>query len=164
MEIPKPGLVDSFGASILNMNQLSNTVGFAIYYSFDGQSFEFLGVLHSDYPTAIFKCPWSNNPNFKAITGCDKIMIGFELKTRDFLKSIHDKSEKDQLQKNNMILAIKTEFAMKVAENLYNFLSSYVKTTNDGQMIVAPQKCLDQWHDRFKQKYILDPHFFSNKK
>ncbi len=51
---------------------------------------------------------------------------------------------------------------MKVAQNLYNFMSSYVKTTNNGNMIVAPEKCLNQWHDRFKTKYIMDPKFMKS--
>lgn len=163
MEIGNPGLLKSIGVSILNANQLPNNVGFAVYYSlgpsFD--QFEFLGVLHGDYPTAIFDAPWVD---IKGITACKTARIGFELKSKDFLKSLQDSSEKNEEQKRNVLAAIKTEFAMQVANNLYNFMSSYVKSVNDGsgEMLVAPAKCLDQWHERFKRKYLMDPKFMKS--
>ena len=161
MEIENPGLVKSFGISILNHNQLPQDIGFCIYCSlppsFD--EWEFIGILHNEYLSSIFESPWID---IKGITSCNVVRIGFQLKSKEFLKSLKGKSEQAKLEKNNMIAAIKTEFAMRVADNLFNFMNSFVKTTNNGQMLIAPAKCLNQWHDRFKTKYIKDPKFMKN--
>eukprot|EP01083_Nonionella_stella_P191576 708990_1 len=161
IDINNPGLISSFGITVLNPNTLPKNIGFAIYYSLNNQDFEFVGVIHRDYPSAIFNSPWLD---IKGITGMKMVRIGFELKSTDFLKSLKDKSEQEAECKNNMLTAIKTEFAMKVAENLYNYMSSYVKPVNNGSanMIVAPEKCLNAWHDRFKTKYIMDPKFMKS--
>ena len=157
MEINKPGLVKSFGISILNANELPDNLGFAIYFSLPPfNQFDFVGVIHNEYPSTIVESPWNDR---KGITACDVVRIGFELKEKSFLKSLKDKSETENVQKQSMIAAIKTEFAMKVSNHLFNFMNSYVKTTDNGQMIIAPASCLDQWHQKFQKKYIKDKKF-----
>lgn len=157
MEINNPGLIKSFGISILNANQLPNNIGFAIYYSLPPfNQFEFVGVLHNEYCSTIIESPWKH---LKGITGCQVVRIGFELKDKSFLKSLKDKTEQENMQKQSIMDNIKSEFALKVSQHLFDFMNSYVKTTDNGQMIVAPSNVLDKWHKKFTKKYILDKSF-----
>eukprot|EP01083_Nonionella_stella_P237945 834247_1 len=85
MDINNPGLITSFGVTILNGNKLPNNVGFAVYYTLNNQNYEFIGVIHGEYPTAIFDSPWMD---IKGITAKKMVRIGFELKPKNFLKSL----------------------------------------------------------------------------
>lgn len=157
MMIENPGLVQNFAISLLNANQLPSDLGFAIFYSLPPfNDWKYIGIIHCKNASKIFKCPWMD---IKGITKCPIARIGFELRAMDFLQSLEKENEKVMNETTNVLTVIKNEFAIKVANNLYEWMTSYTKSTENGEYIIAPANCLNQWQERFHRKYILDPEF-----
>ncbi|ETO07139.1 hypothetical protein RFI_30252 [Reticulomyxa filosa] len=156
MDIPKPGECKYFGISIIDPKTIPKNKGFIIYYSLPPfNEWSFIGTLHLKSPTQMMESPWMV---FKKITVCPMCKIGIELKDITFVQSLEVKEETEH-SKNKFIATINEEFALKVAKDLYNYLSSYVKTSPNGEMMVCPASCLEKWHEKFKEKYVLDPKF-----
>ncbi|RHY32192.1 hypothetical protein DYB32_002774 [Aphanomyces invadans] len=49
-------------------------------------------------------------------------------------------------------------FALKIAMDLFNFMSSF-STSSNSNMMVVPTNLLDRWIERFESKYRRDPNF-----
>ncbi|RHY42927.1 hypothetical protein DYB38_010276, partial [Aphanomyces astaci] len=49
-------------------------------------------------------------------------------------------------------------FALKIAQDLFNFMTSFSTSTNSSMMVV-PTNLLDRWMERFESKYRRDPNF-----
>ena len=57
-------------------------------------------------------------------------------------------------------LDINQEFAKRVAKNLYNYLDSFNQNQDPSKkVLVVPLNTMEQWYDKFVQKYNLDPNF-----
>jgi hypothetical protein len=50
-------------------------------------------------------------------------------------------------------------FALRIANDLYNFMASFTRSTPDGAFIVVPTDVIDKWFERFKRKFEFDPGF-----
>lgn len=49
-------------------------------------------------------------------------------------------------------------FALKIAQDLFNYMTSFSTSTNAGYMTI-PTNLLDKWMERFEAKYRRDPNF-----
>ncbi len=57
-------------------------------------------------------------------------------------------------------LDINQEFAKRVAKNLFNYLDSFNQNQDPSKkFLVVPLNTIEQWYDKFIQKYKLDPNF-----
>jgi len=150
-----PITIKSLCISILNLNNLPNNMGFVIFYSLPPyNNWEYLGCIHNEYPSIIINSPeWLL---FKNISQCQSIRIGIEIKHKNLLKSLNDKQQQLIMLKQNKTDKIKQEFAVKVAKNLYNYLSSFI---NDNENQKRTAKALDTWIQKFNAKYKRDPNF-----
>lgn len=55
-------------------------------------------------------------------------------------------------------LAERKEFALKIAMDLFNYMTSFSTSTNQAYMTI-PTNLLDRWMERFETKYKRDPNF-----
>lgn len=49
-------------------------------------------------------------------------------------------------------------FALKIAQDLFNYMSSF-STSNNASYMTIPTNLLDKWMERFETKYRRDPNF-----
>ncbi|KUF87102.1 hypothetical protein AM588_10001394 [Phytophthora nicotianae] len=49
-------------------------------------------------------------------------------------------------------------FALKIAQDLFNYLSSFSSSNSQSYMTI-PTNLLDKWMERFEAKYRRDPNF-----
>jgi hypothetical protein len=121
----------------------------SVYASFPPfDTWEVLGVLSADTPSAIFRTRWPSTPSYAA---APVVRIGLSLESRDVvvnLKQVLEVKDHDRLG-----------FARLVAQDLFRFLSSYARTSPDGEILVAPTAVLDHWMRRFEEKFTRDPTF-----
>ncbi len=69
--------------------------------------------------------------------------------------------------KDKIKLDINQEFAKRVAKNLYNYLDSFNQVSNlftqnqdaNSKLLIVPLNSLENWYQRFIQKYSIDPNF-----
>ncbi|GMH32587.1 hypothetical protein BSKO_00421 [Bryopsis sp. KO-2023] len=57
-------------------------------------------------------------------------------------------------------LGAKEDFAKRVAQNLYHFMTSF-GTMQAGDKVVVPANCFERWFTRFQEKYRRDPDFLT---
>lgn len=156
-EMTKPGLVKEFGISIMDLTNFPKNNGFTIHYSLSPfKEWEYLGNITYENPSKIFTAPWLY---YKAITQCESCRFGLQLTTIDFINSLNVKTDDNNGVKDKKMEVIQNEFALKVAQNLFDFMNSYAKSSPQGDVLLIPAKCLDLWHEKFKNKYIKDPNF-----
>eukprot|EP01103_Thecamoeba_quadrilineata_P015004 TRINITY_DN4609_c0_g1_i1.p1 TRINITY_DN4609_c0_g1~~TRINITY_DN4609_c0_g1_i1.p1 ORF type:complete len:195 (-),score=30.76 TRINITY_DN4609_c0_g1_i1:150-662(-) len=63
------------------------------------------------------------------------------------------------VQSNTQVRDNYQMFAKGVALEIYNYLSSFAKTTPQGELVVFEAKDIDRWFQKFQEKYTLDPDF-----
>ena len=51
------------------------------------------------------------------------------------------------------------EFAIKIARDLFLYMTSFSQQTQLGEMLVVPTDILDKWIERFNRRYSIDPNF-----
>ena len=55
---------------------------------------------------------------------------------------------------------INQEFAKRLAKNLYNYLDSFNQNQDQNkQLLVVPINTLENWYNKFLNKYKIDPNF-----
>lgn len=57
----------------------------------------------------------------------------------------------------------KLDFAMQVANDLYNYMGSFAKVVGGSDHLVVPSNILERWMTRFKTKYQKDASFLKKK-
>jgi protein Hikeshi len=51
-------------------------------------------------------------------------------------------------------------FAQKVAQNLFNYMTSFGEVcNNDNQLMTVPTNIFNRWYEKFTVKYDKDPNF-----
>ena len=149
-DLPKPGQ-HSFLAIALT-ESIPNDKSLCLYYSqppFD--NLNFLTAIANPRPSDIVHTNFQLNPDvnsqasIKLVVKPDDIMKADEL-----LKIVRPDFQK--------------QYAIKVAENLYNFISSYetqVLTVNNKQVEynMVPKDVFERWINVFERKYNIDKNF-----
>ena len=55
---------------------------------------------------------------------------------------------------------INQEFAKRLAKNLYNYLDSFNQNQDQNkQLLIVPLNSLENWYNKFLNKYKIDPNF-----
>jgi hypothetical protein len=84
------------------------------------------------------------------MTGCPVVQLGVSLETYDTIENLEMIASGVDDRK---------EYAMKVARDLFLYMSSFSQGTEMGEMMVVPTNVLDRWVERFNRKYSYDPNF-----
>lgn len=123
--------------------------GALLYYStppnFD--AWELLGAISPDKPSGVFRTGWPTN---EGLVGCPCIQLGVSLEPLSTLQNLNigGSGVEDRFA-----------FAQKIANDLFQFMSSFSSSSQPGMMVV-PTTIFDTWFERFERKYRLDPNFF----
>ncbi len=90
-------------------------------------------------------------PTLRGMEGVDVVRIGIALEDLDSVRSLDESVVQGYTDRLG--------FARLIAENLFNFISSFSVATPDGERIMLPGDALDAWYARFEEKWRADPDF-----
>jgi protein Hikeshi len=77
-----------------------------------------------------------------------------------FFRKIENLVDMKIAYEDKIKLDINQEFAKRVAKNLFNYLDSFNQNQDPSKkFLVVPLNTIEQWYDKFLQKYKLDPNF-----
>mmetsp|Transcript_4418 Transcript_4418/g.3658 ORF Transcript_4418/g.3658 Transcript_4418/m.3658 type:complete len:162 (+) Transcript_4418:177-662(+) len=116
------------------------------------ENLQFLGAISNNRPSDIFNTGFSLNPSVNELT---ELKFVIKAEPLESLKEIVEESKNNEIQK---------EYPKKVAQNLYNYLSSYNKkgllpVHQEEEFLVIPTDFFDKWIVKFEEKYKHDPNF-----
>lgn len=144
-------------------------LGGSVYFSWPDpnapQSWQYLGYISNDKPSAVFKVrnfkiepsPFSHpTPGFgfnqTAVSHVAQIGISI-----DPLIDIKDMTPCISLSNDHM-----ATFATKTAENLFNFVSSFSKNVPGTNEQVVPLTVVQTWYQNYLKKIEMNPNFLKN--
>lgn len=96
--------------------------------------------------SAIFRTGWPSHPD---VVGQPVLQLGVSIESLDNVKNLGIEASG---------LAERREFALKIAMDLFNYMTSFSTSTNQAYMTI-PTNLLDRWMERFEAKYKRDPNF-----
>ncbi|XP_047336295.1 protein OPI10 homolog [Impatiens glandulifera] len=128
---------------LLNGMTLPPDKALAVYIQSPGSQFFFCGAITLTRPSAVLTLPWPE-PTADAVPLSAKIGVSVEDLTT--LPSL-DVTAGQRIE----------HLAMKVGENLFNFMQSYCNV--DGSKLVVPMNILDRWFKKFQERAKRDPEY-----
>ncbi|CAM6081851.1 unnamed protein product [Calypogeia fissa] len=137
---------------LLNDQILPADKALAVYVQSPGSSFEYRGAVHNACPSAVIPLLWPSNPSQMLIMPAGSApltaQIGVSVETLATLPLLNLGQQKRV-----------EELAMKVGENLFNFMQSFC--TVEGEKLVVPMDILNRWFKKFQDKAKLDPEYLN---
>ena len=135
--------------SMFLTDRIPDDCGAALYYSVPPyQTQQFIGCVCNQRPSDIFYTGWSLDPN---VNMYQSIKIGVQMEK---LQNI-EMAFKEKIQ-----FDINQEFAKRLAKNLYIYLDSFNQNQDQNkQLLVVPINSLENWYNKFLNKYKIDPNF-----
>jgi len=126
--------------------------GAALHFNVPGsEEWTFLGHLDNEKKSAIIRTGWEYLDEHVM-----SINLGISLEPQDVVRNIEQTSKANQESK-------RFGFAMKLAQDLNNFVMSFVKNVpGQGEVIVLPTDAMQKWMARFESKYKRNPDFIFN--
>jgi hypothetical protein len=110
------------------------------------QNWQLLGTVFAEKPSAIFRTSWPTHPD---VVGQPVLQLGVSIESLDNVKNLGIEASGLEERK---------AFALKIAQDLFNYLSSF-STSNNQSYLTIPTNLLDKWMERFEAKYRRDPNF-----
>ncbi|CAM9796497.1 unnamed protein product [Ectocarpus sp. 6 AP-2014] len=112
------------------------------------EHWEVLGALAANKPSGVFRTGWPTNEQMQS---CGVVQLGISIESVDTVTNLGLCAGGVQDRKN---------FALKIAKDLFQFMSSFSQSTQAGpELMVVPTNVLDRWILRFESKYNRDPNF-----
>ena len=108
---------------------------------------EMIGAVTPEKPSGIFRTGWSTKED---MIGCPMVQLGVSLEPYETISN---------LEIMNSGVDERKEFAIKIARDLFLYMTSFSQQTQMGEMLLVPTGVLDKWIERFNRKYSLDPNF-----
>mmetsp|Transcript_12796 Transcript_12796/g.23252 ORF Transcript_12796/g.23252 Transcript_12796/m.23252 type:complete len:183 (-) Transcript_12796:265-813(-) len=148
--VPKPAQIREFAITILQPNKIPEGYGVTVYFSLPPfRDWQYIGAISKQMPSQIFSVPWRGTiPN-----SVEGVQLGASIETQGFIENLHPQSTQEEEKK--LISSVQG-----IAKDLYNFLGSFAKTTDLGEMLIMPVKSLDLWLKKFEAKHKKDPYFW----
>ncbi|XP_078433428.1 hikeshi-like protein [Wolffia australiana] len=136
---------------IFLLNALSLPAGkaLAVYVQAHGNPYIFCGAVHGGRPSALLHLPWPD-PAFAASPGPPSARIGVCLEDFASLPAVADAGA----------LARVERLALRVGENLFNFMQSFCVI--DGNRLVVTADILDRWFIKFQERAKRDPEYIKS--
>ncbi|KAE8899198.1 hypothetical protein PF005_g27914 [Phytophthora fragariae] len=104
------------------------------------QNWQLLGTVFAEKPSAVFRTSWPTHPD---VVGQPVLQLGVSIESLDSVKNLGIEASGLEERK---------AFALKIAQDLFNYLSSFSTSTNQSYMTI-PTNLLDKWMKRFETKY-----------
>ncbi|CAM9264576.1 unnamed protein product [Scytosiphon promiscuus] len=112
------------------------------------EHWELLGALAAGKPSGVFRTGWPTNEQMQS---CGVVQLGVSIESEDTVTNLQLGAGGVQDRK---------DFALKIAKDLFQFMSSFSQSTQAGpELMVVPTNVLDRWITRFESKYSRDPNF-----
>ncbi len=90
-------------------------------------------------------------PTLSGMEGVEVVRIGVASEEIDAVRSLDESVVQG--------FTDRLGFARLIAENLFNFISSFAVQSDDGERLLLPGDVLDRWFTRFEEKWRADPDF-----
>eukprot|EP00752_Nemacystus_decipiens_P017953 g16092.t1 len=152
-EILNPREVDEIVFFLLPNSPVPPGHAAVLYFSVPSSSgafenWEVLGALGHGKPSGVFRTSWGTNEQMKST---EVVQLGVSVETEDVITNLNLGAGGVQDRK---------QFALKIAKDLFQFMSSFSQATQAGaEVMVVPTNVLDRWIQRFESKYNRDPNF-----
>eukprot|EP00249_Psilotum_nudum_P015571 c25398_g1_i1 orf=846-1679(+) len=138
---------------LLNEFSLPPDKALAVYVQSPGSEFQYCGAVHRGCPSAVLALLWPNpGGQMQLIAPAAAPLsakIGLAVEDIISLPAINAGQQ-------HRIEAL----AMKVGENLFNFMQSFCSI--EGNKLVVPIDILNQWFKKFQEKLKRDPDYLKN--
>jgi hypothetical protein len=138
---------------LLNEMALPAGKALAVYVQTPGSQFEYRGAVHSACPSAVFPLLWPGASSGQMLlTGpgapAASAQIGISVEDLATLPALNVGQQKRV-----------EELALKVGENLFNFMQSFCSI--EGDKLLIPMDILNQWFKKFQEKARRDPDYLN---
>ena len=154
---------------------LSTGTGGSVYFSWPDpnapQSWQYLGFISNDKPSAVFRLTKLRD-SLNGKTGGDasaSLLNNFAFNQTHVSHvaqigiSIEPLTEiNQQLPSSNPLVENFATFTMKTAENLFNYVSSFAKNIPGTNEQVVPLMAIQSWFTNYSRKLELNPNFWRN--
>jgi len=84
------------------------------------------------------------------------IMVGLGLESQDAIKQL---SGQEMVHKQGYAFQV-LELTKFIAQDLFNFMSSFTKGNAQNNTLIVPTNVIDRWITRFTDKLKADPYFW----
>jgi hypothetical protein len=145
--------------------QIPQNYGCSIYLSDNGQNWEYMGCLLNNRPSALVNPPLSydtqqQQSQFGSFQQQQQntLYVGISLESLDTLKNLEQDQIRNEQREANQIVSL----AKYLAQNLFNYMTSYIRTFENREMIVLPTNALDTWMKKIMTRLQNDPYFWKN--
>ncbi|CAM9552077.1 unnamed protein product [Hapterophycus canaliculatus] len=153
-EIVNPREVDEVVFFLLPTSPVPPGHAAVLYFSVPNSTtgafehWELLGALAAGKPSGVFRTGW---PTKEQMQSCGVVQLGVSIESEDTVTNLQLAAGGVQDRK---------DFALKIAKDLFQFMSSFSQSTQAGpELMVVPTNVLDRWITRFESKYSRDPNF-----
>ncbi|CAH0515103.1 unnamed protein product [Peronospora belbahrii] len=114
--------------------------GAVLYFAVPAlQNWQLLGTVFAEKPSAIFRTSWPTHPD---VVGQPVLQLGVSIENLDSVKNLGIEASGLEERK---------AFALKIAQDLFNYLSSF-STSNNQSYMTIPTNLLDKWMERIVTK------------
>eukprot|EP01018_Ginkgo_biloba_P034904 Gb_22551 [translate_table: standard] len=137
---------------LLNEYSLAPDKVLAVYVQSPGSEFQYCGAVYRGCPSAVLSLSWPDPGGQMQLTS-DSIPL-----TAKIGVSVEDLSVVPALNVGQQQRI--EQLAMKVGENLFNFMQSFC--TMDGNKLVVPTDILDRWFKKFQERAKRDPEYLKS--
>ncbi|KAF0773357.1 hypothetical protein AaE_002175 [Aphanomyces astaci] len=147
IDIPYPEQVTDITFFMLPQSPVPPGFAAVLYFAVPHlQNWQLLGGVFAEKPSAIFRTAWPTHPD---VVGQPVIQLGVSIESVESVRNLGIEASGLEERKS---------FALKIAQDLFNFMTSFSTSTNSSMMVV-PTNLLDRWMERFESKYRRDPNF-----
>lgn len=160
--------IQSLCISLLPGQNIPHNYGCSIYLSDNGQNWEYMGCLLNNKPSVLINPPlhYDSSHKMNAFGVFQQqqqqqqhqniLYVGIALEPLDMLKNLEEEYLRKEQNQSSQIVGL----ARYLAQNLFNYMSSFIKTVDNRDMIVLPPNALDNWLRKITSKLQNDPYFW----
>ncbi|KAJ7534762.1 hypothetical protein O6H91_12G002800 [Diphasiastrum complanatum] len=135
---------------LLNELSLPSGSALAVYVQSPGSPFQYCGAVHTACPSAVLALLWPKPGGQMQILASESppptAKIGISIEDPTTLPALN-MGQYHHIE----------ELAMKVGENLFNFMQSFC--TTEGGKLVVPMDILERWFKKFQERTKRDPEY-----
>ncbi|KAJ0401278.1 hypothetical protein ATCC90586_003715 [Pythium insidiosum] len=146
-EIADPTQITDLTFFLLPTSPVPPGFGAVLYFAVPAlQNWQLLGSVFAEKPSAILRTGWPTHPD---VVGQPVLQLGISIEPIDNVKNLGIEASGLEERK---------AFALKIAQDLFNFMTSF-STSGTSAYMTIPTNLLDRWMERFEAKYRRDPNF-----
>ncbi|ERN11037.1 uncharacterized protein LOC18439221 [Amborella trichopoda] len=138
---------------LLNGLSLPPDKALAVYIQSPGSAFEYCGAIYTGCPSAVLALQWPEPGGQMQLSSADSPPLSAKIGV-----SVEDLASLPALNVGHQRRI--EQLAMKVGENLFNFMQSFCSV--DGNRLVVPMDILDRWFKKFQEKAKRDPEYLKS--